>query len=85
MTLSERDLRHLRKFSVTIWRRPAWVGKLTNKDVEPLVEQGFLERRDNPDHVSTGRKSGRAAFEYRLTHKGFVLAEANVISQIFTG
>lgn len=60
----------VRRFSIAAWLKPGAVG-VKIADANRLVKYGFLERRR------------MVSYEYRLTHKGYVLAEANMVSEIF--
>lgn len=59
-----------RRFSIAAWTKPGAVGVNIN-DAHRLVRAGLLKRRR------------MISYEFSLTHRGYILAEANIVSEIF--
>ncbi len=58
--------RRLAKFDAETWQRGSWLN-LSNREVAPLVERGWLEGRKV---LYPAGVTGPAAWEYRLTPAG---------------
>lgn len=63
------DIDVLRRFKLAGWLKPKDVG-VRREDANRLVSKGLLERRR------------MLTFEFRLTPKGYILAEANVTESV---
>lgn len=59
----------VRRFVLVAWKQPGVVG-VRREDADRLVREGWLERRR------------MQKYEYRLTRRGYLLAEANVSESV---
>jgi hypothetical protein len=67
-----KDVDIVRRFRLVTWSKPGRVG-VKREDADRLVKAGYLERRR------------LASYEYRLTHAGYLLAEANIEKSVVYG
>jgi hypothetical protein len=75
MSTNDISRKLLWKFGLVMWKGR---GRVRHSDLKPLIEAGFLEYRVNP----VGRDPRMPAMQYRLTHRGYVMAEAGIESQV---